>query len=391
MKEAFFPIAGPSQGDQLMSRERRDGLRRELLHITETELTRIDQAVISLLHARHQLFGVEGIEYVQELYDSHRLRKDPAYARFVADNLGTRKKGVNEYHDTTENYDVADSEERAVRNNLFGYATMLAGQETGFIAREPRPAADPIGRKLGILDSELKPITEEVAAVVVTGAAGMSSLKRAWDAFRNIEDGRTNTNRIILAAGVRPVGDEEKKRIAAPFHAGDTEFELMKSAAQDLLGVTFRGGPEEFAVPYGRQRARLESTTARIGGRDILVEVIEAPFDANRKLDDGSPAKRTNTRETLLATLPLLRGRSAGPIVIVSHDTWVPWQGAIGREVYTLGQGRKVYATGPFNQDRFITTEIDRREVLSIRGAQDVVDEIVKTQNQLVRTRIALS
>lgn len=323
------------ESNALADVERKAELKSALLKFAEAELQRMNDALAPLLELRHDLFNVNGTEYSKNLPIKDQLYDHPSYnMEFIAHDMGLRNGNSLEYHQTTEKYDRGFSEENAERDFEYRQAIMSAAQELGFISRHPGKATDPIDQNIGILDSELEPIDEKVAAIVINGAAGMSNQKRVRDAIRNIESGAINTNRIIITAGTRPVNDAEKGRVKAPYRAGDTEFESMKLAAQDLLGIDFEEEPDIIPVEYGENLvAKVEKAVANIGDRLVSIEVVEAPFDSRRIMTDGSSAKRINTEEAFFATLPLLESES-GAIVMESHDTWTPWQNLIGHQVF---------------------------------------------------------
>lgn len=375
----------------VISPEREAELKATLLEFTERELQRMNKAIVPLLELRHDLFEVKGTDYSKELSIADQLYDHPSNnVDFISHDMGLRNGNALDYHQTTEKYDKGFSEENAERDLEYRQAILSVAQELGFVSKRPGEATDPVDRNIGILDSELEPIDEKVAAIVINGAAGMSNQKRVRDAIRNIESGAIDTDRIIITAGTRPVNDSEKSRVKPPYHAGDTEFESMKLAAQDLLGITFDDEPTIIPVSYGEGlTARVEKTVASIGSRLVTIEVVEAPFDSTRIMTDGSNAKRINTEEAFLATLPLLESEE-GAIVMESHDTWTPWQNLIGHQVFGLAQGRNVYPAGPFNAERVYWSEEDSKKTMDIAAPQDVVDEIIKTYKQLVQLQVSL-
>ncbi|MFZ1301914.1 MAG: hypothetical protein WAQ27_05085 [Candidatus Microsaccharimonas sp.] len=306
-------------------------LQARLLKYVEQELERMDRSIVPLIELRHRLFDVNGTEYSKDLPIGDQLYE---YASnnidFIAHDLGLRNGDARDYHQTTEKYDKGFSEEYAQRDFEYRQAILVAAQELGFIAKAPGVASDPIDQHIGMLDSELEPIQEKVAAVVINGAAGMSNTKRVRDVIRNIESGAIKTDRIILSAGTRPVSDAEKSRMKPPYRAGDTEFESMKYAVEDLLGVTFNDSETSaINVEYGDAlTAKVETITVTVGGKLVTIQAVEAPYDDRRTMSDGSGAKRINTEEAFLAAVPLLKDIE-GAIVMESHDTWTPWQNLI--------------------------------------------------------------
>lgn len=384
-------VHSPEHPQSPQSAETKAALQSELLAFVDNELQRMDKVMTPLLELRHDLFDVNQTEYTKELPIADQLYEDTSNnIGFISHDMGLRQGNALAYHQTTEKYDRGYSEEHAERDFVYRQAILAGAQELGFVAKQPGVASDPLDQHIGILDSNLEPIDEKVAAIVINGAAGMSNVKRIRDAIRNIESGAVNTDRIIMAAGTREVNDAEKSRLKPPFHPGNSEFELMKLGTQDLLGVSFDDEPTVIDVEYGNNfTATVEKTVAMIGGRAVTIEIIEAPYDSERIMDNGKNADRINTEETFLATLPLLEGEK-GAIVMESHDTWVNWQNLIGHQVFGLKQGRNVYPAGPLNAERVYWSEEDGQKTMDIDKPQDVVDEMVKTYKQLVSLRTSL-
>ena len=362
----------------------------KLLEFTEQELQKMDSVVLPLLELRHKLFDVNQTEYSKDLPIKDQLYDHPSNnIDFINHDMGLRRGNALKYHQTTEKYDRGLSEEHAERDFIYRQAILKAAQELGFITNHPGVAKDPTSRELGILDSELEPIPEKVAAVVMDPGAGKTGVKRLWETKLNIESGAINTDRIIVSSSARVLDDGEKGR-TKPYDAGDTEFETAKLTVEKLFGATFDDEESEIPMEFGENlTAKVVKTTAMIGDRLVTIEIIETPFDPDRQMSDGSKAKRTNTTEAYLGMLPLLEGTD-GPLVVVSHDTWKPWQNLIGHGIFTLTQGRDVYTAGPFNSDRLYVAEENGEKVLDINAPQDVVDEIIKTYDQLVRLQLSL-
>ena len=362
-----------------------------LKNFVDSEINRYSAEINPLLELRHELFTVNGTEYSAESSIESQLYDEPAYnMEFISHDMGLRNGNALAYHQTTEKYDRGLFEEHAERDATYRKAILETAQKLGFISTYVGEASNPIDKNIGILDSELEPIDEKVAAVVINAAAGMSNVKRVRDAIRNIESGFINTDHIIITAGTRPVNDAEKSRMKPPYKAGDSEFESMKLAVTELLGVTFDADESVMDVSYGEGLTeKVESVVVTIGDRLVTIDVAEAPFDTRRIMDDGKPASRINTEEAFLAALPLLEGIK-GAVVMESHDTWTPWQNLIGRQVFGLLDGRNVYPAGPFNAERVYDVNEGDHTTVDIAAPQDVVDEIVKTYKQLIRMSFEL-
>lgn len=362
-----------------------------ILEQTEQELERMAALVNPMLELRHKLFDVEGTEFSKEASISSQLYDLPDYNdSFLRHDIGVRENSVREYHNTTESYDDdPDSPEKTRRNRIYRREIMHVAQELGFISKEPGVSDDPKYSRLNITQRELEPIQEPVAAVIVYGAAGMSNIFRVMDMVENIESGKIKTENVIMAAGQRPVDDKEKGRVAPPYRAGDSEFESLRLAVEDMTGAVFDQPPTEIDVPYGDNlKAKYQTTQAVIGDKNITFHIIEAPYDEKRIIAEGKEIPRTNTDEANRSTLPIL-SKLDGAVVLESHDTWVPWQEVLANDVFGLGEGRRVYATGPLKTDRVFWTEEDGKKIMDVNRAQDVADELMKTYQQLVTLQIA--
>ncbi len=298
--------------------------------------------------------------------------------------LETRKGG--DYHRSSEKYGRAqDDLVSSTRNSHYRAAILEAAQALRFVAPSPGLASSEVDRVLGILDSDLRPIESEVAAVVVNGAGGASNLKRVRDAARNIAARRISTSRIILTGGSRVVTDEEQNRIPRGFGRGSTEAELLKRAAEDLLNASFDTHSQRFDVSYGEGlSAQRWLGTGEVDGMRIDLVAIEAPYDPVRtRREEQTKSPRVNTEEVFTAARPFV-DEIDGDVVVQSHDTWTPWQLLIGKEVFELGRGRAVHPAGPWNENRVIAGADGGHDITS---AEDVVDEIAKTFRQLFVTR----
>ncbi|MEO6533167.1 MAG: hypothetical protein ABIO06_06295 [Pseudolysinimonas sp.] len=302
--------------------------------------------------------------------------------------LSTRKG--DDYHHTIEKYgprraDQTHQDQSEERKTQYRAAILNAAQQLRFIAQSPGSASDDLDRTLGILDSDMSQVESDVAAVVVNGAGGASSLKRVRDAARNIQAGRFRTQRLILTGGERPVRANEQRRIPTGFRRGTTEFELLRRAAEDLLEASFGRQSETLEVSYGQDlTAETWRGTGQVGTTSIELIAIKAPYDPFRILaESAAKAPRVNTEEVFLAAVPYVM-EAEGGVVVQSHDTWTAWQHLIGKQVFELGLGRAVHPAGPMNDNRVIQRPDGHYDIVS---AEDVVDEIAKTYLQLFATR----
>ena len=373
-----------------------DAMRAEhVLEILDTKYQQMTPVITRLLEVRHELFSLPeatednpaGTPFSHELALTDQLYDDPSYniGFFYAD-LGLRNHGAAEFHNEREKYNPLpnDDEELLAKKAAYRQAILTAGLELGFL-KQPRIAErTALDMRLGIEASSLSPIERPVDAVIIPAAAGVSNAKRLRDAIRNIESGAIKTNRLIFATCDRPVNDAEKERTSASgFRAGDTEYESVQLVIEELLHTPL---PDEHQKPvhYGHNLvAKQIDTEILIGETPIELSIVSAPFDPER-IVNNRPADRANTEETFLAITDLLTpGR--GLVVLESHDTWVPYQEAVGEKVFGLALGKDVVGTGPQNSDRLT----NRDGQLDITNAEGVVDEIAKTYSFLTDVVIA--
>ncbi len=357
----------------------------ELSIENDKALLDLHKDMTSLMGLRHSLFNLESSQIKDLVTDS--LYADPSYNdTFILNDMGLRGGGVKEFHNEAETYayDESDSAYTATIKRLYRFYIMQAAQKHGFITPSPEEASNPIDRELGIKDSTLESIPEKVD-IIVAGAAGRANVIRIRDTYRNIESGAVSVNKIILTGCDRPVGDAERQRVEfAGFRAGGTEFESLILAAADVMGAEFEGATEEYDVDYGSNlKATSLSGGVVINGRSIPVIAVSAPFDPERQVG-GRAASRANTEETFRAASPLLE---VDAVLVESHDTWVPYQKLVAQQVFSVNDGKRVYATGPFNQDRVF---INQCGGVDIKGAEAVVDEMAKVYGMYTKTRIMI-
>ena len=281
--------------------------------------------------------------------------------RTVVEGLGKlgRELGKREYGNEVE------IEDGPTRDLIFDL-----GVKMGFIKREIiKPAEGSVTERLKI-SSEFPEEAEVAEAVVVPGAAGISNLRRVAHAMKGIGSGKIVTDRLILVAGERPVGKtaepgvmpEYEKPLEVGFRSGDSEYELMKLAVEDLLEeeVEGRGAiewrTETKEVEFGGQKYPFEVLEAEveIDGKKIKTQIVNAPYDPQRVLPggEGKLATRSTTEETFQATLEVLGDFDPSKkLYLVSHDMWQIAQLEVAREIFGEKAGREVVGTGPANYE----------------------------------------
>lgn len=375
---------------------------RDAIDFADHELQLITPSLHSLMALRERLFKVEDpvLEKIpgEALSSTYQRMKEKLSADPTENNLaiksvlGLRKNSTLEFHNETEKYNDSpdDTASRARKKFTYRQEILYIAQELGFVAQAPGKASNPLDRELGIPDSTSEKITGPVEAIIVASARGKTPRKRLRDGIRDIELGKVQTNRIIFTTGERPTDDAEKQTAEKEGYAvGNTEYEAAILAAQDLLGIEFPEEEHTFTVPYGDNlQGHYRSAQAVIDGKLIEIQVVHSPLDPNRKMADGSPAKRGSSEETFLAAGALL-GDGPGRIVVKSHDTWVHTQRSRAIEIFGLEFGKKVTVNGPFNDDRVIWRKMFNETVMDINSAEGVVDEIAKYQDALVELRVA--
>jgi hypothetical protein len=365
----------------------------QLLDQTDTRLLAFHQDMAELFDVRHALFHLPDSLMRTNAPESEQpasasLYDEPSYnGAFLQADLGLRGGGSLEFHQETESYNPnpSDSPELAEKKRMYRRKILEVAQKHGFVAQEPGEATSDIDRELGILDSTLKPI-EGPVDIIVAGAAGLANIVRTRDALRNIESGTVTTNHIILTGCERPISERERANLEQKgFSGGATEYESLLRAAEQVLGAEFGKNERAIAVPYGDSlQTRLSEGTAVINGQNVRITVLSAPFDPKRMVGD-KPAARANTEETFLAAMPLLE--DGHDVLIVSHDTWVPYQQGIGELTLGTQTNKVIHCTGPLKADRVYWADDGE---MDIKDAQGVVDEMAKVYRELMRNRVAI-
>ena len=364
-----------------------------LLDQTDARLLAFHQDMAELFDVRHALFHLPDSLMRTNKPESEQpasagLYDEPSYnGAFIRDDLGLRGGGSLEFHQETESYNPkpSDSPELAEKKRIYRRKILEVAQKHGFVAQEPGEATSDIDRELGILDSTLEQIQEPVD-VIIAGAAGLANIVRTRDVLRTIESGAVTTNHIILTGCERPVGDGERANLERKgFSGGATEYESLLRAAEQVLGAKFGKNERAIPAPYGDSlQTHLSEGMAIINNKEVSVTVLSAPFDPKRMVGD-KPAARANTEETFLAALPLLE--DGHDVLIVSHDTWVPYQQGIGELTLGTQTNKAIHCTGPLTADRVYRTEDGE---MDIKDAQGVVDEMAKVYQELARNRVAI-
>lgn len=248
--------------------------------------------------------------------------------------------------------------------------------KAGFVKPEIYQPTNYFEAILGI-HSDPEPFEEEVEAVLVFGAAGLSNHKRIYHALKAVRASAAKTSRIIIAAGQRLTSETERVKLAAVgLSAGTSEYELCQNAVRELFGVA----PQEVApipMSYGERRFFAHSSRV-VDTHGIEIELIEAPFDPKRRLPNGQLATRANTEETLIPVRSTLS--TDRPLYVVSHDIWQPVQEVIARRMLP---GHSIVGSGPQNLDRVSRNEATGQ--LKLNAASSVQDEMKKLLYELAR------
>lgn len=382
-----------SNGEHLGSREKtlqRIEVLDQIIATKDALLKEMHPYILDLMVKRHAEYTVPNTLLDRQKEISGQLYDEPTYNdRFVhsvgndgsGGDLDSRRGG--EYN-ATEQYE-ADS--------AYGRSIFNAAKALGFIS--PRPLEtprDPIDAHLGIAESYLAPIEEEVEAVVIPTAKSISNPMRVRDAIRNIESGAIRTRKIIIASCERPVDDGEREKLTLlGLHYGNTEFESAIAAVNDYAGAELEPSmAEPFSMEINgvlRQGRQLIRTLELSSGQVELV-VVSAPFDPTRQIGvdaEGKPlfAQRANTVENLLAAKHFMSD-DPGLLVMESHDVWSKSQAEIADQI--LGPlGKRTIGTGPLKLER-LKAGPNGEIILDKPG--EVVDEIAKTYNYAIKARV---
>lgn len=365
-----------------------------VIHYIDTELARIKPAYDSLQQARHALYDMSesGLDSSKPVHD--QLYPQNSYnSQWTKPDLRLRKGGV-EFHNETEKLDddENDSKEYRHRKKIYRQSIIEAARALGgyFFPGEPGKSPDELDRHLGMRESTLSPERPLIAdAVIVPAAATLSNHMRIQDTIRNIKSGALQTDRIIITTGERAVPAAEKAKVEAKgYRGGDTEFEAVLRAFEDLTSTPIEETPTKtLRATYGIETpdTNYKSAQLAIGDSSVEVIILEAGYDRERRHDEtGRSVGRASTDETFYAALPFMK-KEPGLIVIESHDAWIPYQEVIGNQVFGLYGNKDIVAIGPYKDDRIIR---DENGELDITLAQGVVDEIGKRHDDLVRLRV---
>lgn len=390
----------------------------EAITYADAELDKTLQSYSKLLTLRHDLFQMPNSELSNDQPVEEQLYKESSYNDpLINDNLRLRAVGaefhqeslvLNELAETDPGYGNKTTDLKQ-RKHTYRQAILAVAQDFGYVTKKPGVSENPFEKRLGIQASALEPIEKPVDAVIIPAAAGVSNYIRVYDALRNIASGAIKTNQIIITTGERPVSDKERDGLLSKgFRAGKNEFESTQYAFEDVAGMRFPDEIEEIPATYGINvpKTKLKHGVITINDSLIDVTVLEAAFDRERRFDNGTPNdnvttkedgteefqetkkgsvdSRANTDETFYAALPLIN-KEPGTLVVVSHDTWTPYQGVIANMVFGIYAQKNIIATGAFKDNRVIQKEDGS---VDIQDAQAVVDEIAKVHHDLVRLRV---
>lgn len=376
----------------------------ELIESVDTRLAVMRPEIDRLMQARHELSDASD-EYrlTKTMFDVarptlERLYDEPTYNDVFVYGYDPRFNVVDD--DPSAGGDLSARrgakfhEGESYKEGGYVDAIFTAADRLGFVKKELGTASDPLDQEIGIADSDLAPVGR-VEAVVVPGAAGMSNVLRVRDALRNIEQGRVETDTLIIATCDRPINDAENGRIKLErFQGGKTELEATIIALNGLAGTSIdpdTAEPYPVTLPGGEFEGKVVHQSITVAGRAIDCIIVSAPYDPERvsSWKDGEPqrATRANTDETFIAVNQLLP-EGPGTILIESHDTWAIGQGVIAEQTFAIA-GKDVIATGPRRLDR-VSSRTDENGVsrFVLNQPEGIVDEIAKTYAYLTQTRI---
>ncbi len=311
----------------------------------------------------------------------------------IIDCLSTRHRGTRPYHEETQKYGdlTDDSTETKHNKRVYRNSILQVGIELGFIDGNIKEPSNDYEKMLDC-SSEPEVIKEDLEAIVIPTAAGLSNIKRAYHAFKAVASEAIKTDKIVFATCDRQATDAEKKSLSDKgFSIGNTEYELALCAVNDVYGgfvgettrieekVTFRDSDDEYTV-------RGVSGFVLIDGKKIEVKVVDSPFDKNRKMDDGKPAMRANTEETFYSAATVLnQDGSNKPVCITSHDVWQAHQVVVANRVFGAGFGRNVYGSAPNNCSRLFVDENGDVDILAAEALEDEMSKYLFELEKLER------
>ena len=365
-----------------------------VIHYIDAELARIKPAYNAIMEARHNLYDMVDSGLDSKTPIDEQLDPENSYnSQWTKPDLRLRKGGV-EFHTEPEKLDddPKDSEELSRRKKIYRQSIIKAAETLGgyLFPGAPGRSPDELDRHLGMRESTLSPEQPLVAeAAIVPAAAALSNHMRLRDTLRNIESGALQTNRIIITAGERAIPAAEKAKVEAKgYRSGDTEFEAVIRAFEDLTNTPLEDQPTKtLRATYGTNTpdTQYKTTQLTLGDTNVEVIVLEAGYDRERRHDEtGRSIGRASTDETFYAALPFMK-KDSDRIVIESHDAWIPYQDVIGNQVFGLYADKEVVSIGPFKDDRIV---LDENGEFDMTLAQGVVDEIGKRHDDLVKLRV---
>ena len=251
----------------------------------------------------------------------------------------------------------------------------------GFVRKEVVSPRNEMERKLEIYSNPSRYIGN-IEAIVVTGGAGQTLIKRTYHALEAIRLGRVMTRKIFLLTGHRDVSARENDLLMKNgFSLGQTEFELAQGAVTDLIpsGLkNLRKERQKVVLGGGNYWMNLISGDCLIGQNVMNITILDCPFDKKRTLADGSLANRAITEETFSCLGQLLGNFDTKTLYLVSHDIYQPAQMLFAQEVLGKQNGRTIVGSGPVNTDRII---INSSGELELTGHGAVLSEINKYFN----------
>lgn len=320
---------------------------------------------------------------------------DKSGLKTLAISLGTRSN-PEKFH--SGNDDMVDAD-----------AVLRAAEEVGIIdtTAQTRRLLYPTDEQEAVTEfesehdiySEPKHYPGHTEAIIVMGAAGLSILKRLYHAIKAIKTGAVDTNQIIIATGYRQVSEAEQKRITDAGHmAAETECGLCQRAITALTGLTPKEG-KPISMSYDGQNALFAqtfNTVYRTGrnridpdrpGDDICelinidITIVCAPLNPERKLENGEPATRVNTEESLIPIQCLLKDCSGNSVLyVVSHDIWQLCQMLVTVRCFP---SFIITGSGPNSTDRIDISPATNKPML--KSPADVQDELRKVLMELIR------
>jgi hypothetical protein len=238
-------------------------------------------------------------------------------------------------------------------------------------------------KKLGIYSNPFG-YKDEIEAIVVTGGAGETLIKRTYHALEAIKQNKIKTKKLILLTGYRDVSLRENETLKTDgFTSGLTEFDLAQGAIFDLVPGGLKNltkGKRNMFLGGDTYSMDIISGNCLVGSKkNMEVVIINSPFNKKRTLPNGTLVNRATTEETFICLSQFLGDfDTSKSLYFVSHDIWQPAQMLFAQKVLGKENGRNIIGSGPININR---VNLNSQGQLELNDPGAVLSEINKYFN----------